>query len=256
MADVNAIINIDINSSSALLNLKRLESQIDQFNRSVSTSNATAAASQRGLNKALLDGINNTGFFTSKIVPVESSITRFSRSLDEGRLSLGEYTMYAGSQMPGLSRIFRREFDTIDQVATSRVKSMQTQYIALGKTVDGVTRTIASTPTGLARGMATDLAVSQQRQQVFNKLLDDGSTKLLNWGKNTQWAGRQLMVGFTLPLAAFGAVASKTFMEIDKATVSLKRVYGDLTTSTQELNSNVAAVKLLGKEYTKYGIKL
>ena len=139
MADVNAIINIDINSSSALVNLKRLESQIDQFNRSVSTSNATAAASQQGLNRALLDGINNTGLFTSRIVPVESSMKRFSTSLDEGRLSLGEYTRYAGSQLPGLSRVFRREFDSIEQVARSRVKSMQTQYLALGKTVDGVT---------------------------------------------------------------------------------------------------------------------
>ena len=214
MADVNAIINIDINSSSALLNLKRLESQIDQFNRSVSTSNATAAASQQSLNRALLDGINNTGLFTSKIIPVESSMTRFSRSLDEGRLSLGEYSRSAASQMPGLSRLFKREFDTIDQVAKTRVKSMQTQYLALGKTVDGVTRAIASTPTGLASGMATDLAISQQRQQIFNKLLDDGSTKLLNWGKNTQWAGRQLMVGFTIPLMLFGAQAIKTFKEI------------------------------------------
>ena len=256
MADVNAIINIDINSSSALTNLKRLESQIDQFNRSVSTSNATAAASQQSLNRALLDGINNTGLFTSKIVPVESSMTRFSRSIDEGRLSLGEYTRYASSQLPGLSKVFKKEFDSIEQVATSRVKSMQTQYLALGKTVDGVTRTIASTPTGLSKGFSTDIAMAQQRQQLFNKLLDDGSTKLLNFGKNTQWAGRQLMVGFSLPLAAFGAVAAKTFMEIDKATISLKRVYGDLSTTKQELDSNVQAVKGLGKEYTKYGITL
>jgi TP901 family phage tail tape measure protein len=256
MSDVNAIINIDINSSAALLNLKRLENQIDQFNRSVATSNATAAASQQSLNRALVDGINNTGLFTSKIVPVESSMTRFSRSLDEGRLSLGEYTRYASSQLPGLSRVFKKEFDSIEQVATSRVKSMQTQYLALGKTVDGVTRTIASTPTGLSKGFSTDIAMAQQRQQLFNKLLDDGSTKLLNFGKNTQWAGRQLMVGFSLPLAAFGAVAAKTFMEIDKATTSLKRVYGDLSTTKQELDSNVQAVKGLGKEYTKYGITL
>jgi len=256
MSDVNAIINIDINSTSALTNLKRLESQIDQFNRSIATSNATAAASQQSLNRALLDGINNTGLFTAKITPVESSMIRFSRSLDEGRLSLGEYTKYASSQLPGLSRVFKREFDSIEQVATSRVKSMQTQYLALGKTVDGVTRTIASTPTGLGKGLATDLAMVQQRQQIFNKLLDDGSTKLLNWGKNTQWAGRQLMVGFTLPLAAFGAAASKTFMEIDKATISLKRVYGDLNTTKAELDSNVQAIKGLGKEYTKYGITL
>ena len=254
MADVNANIIVNIDSSAALVNLRRLETQIDQFQRRTLASGSAAAASQQAWNRQLLDGINNTGLFNAKNVMAQDSMARLSTSIDKAKLSLGEYTRFAASQLPGMSRVFRREFDLMGQVAESRVKKMQTQYIALGKTVDGVTRAIASTPTGLARGYATDVAMATQRQQLFNKMIDDGSTKLLNWGKNTQWAGRQLMVGFSIPLAALGAVAAKTFMEIDKATVSLRRVYGDLSTTTEEVNTNVDAIRTLGKEYTKYGI--
>lgn len=256
MSDVTSNINIEINSSGALAQLKKLETEINSFQRSVSTANSTLAARQEAINRAFVDGINNTGAFNSRIIDVHDNMSRLSTAIDKGKLSLGEYTRYAASQLPGMSRVFRKEFDSMASIAESRVKKLQAQYVALGKTADGVTRAIQSTPTGLGKGYATDLVLATQRQQLFNKMIDDGSTKLLNWGKNTQWAGRQLMVGFSIPLAALGAVASKTFMEIDKATVSLKRVYGDLNTTTKEVETNIAAIKQLGAEYTKYGISL
>ena len=256
MADVNANIDINIDSSGAIANLRRLEVAINDYQRNIASANTAAANSHAALNRALVDGINNTGMFSAKIAPAVDSVGRFTTALEKNKLSLGEYTRYAASQLPGLSRVFRREFDTMQQVAESRVKKMQTQYLALGQTVDGTARSISMMPRGLAPGYATDVALATQRHQMFNKMIDDGSTKLLNWGKNTQWAGRQLMVGFSVPMAALGITASKTFMEIDKATTSLRRVYGDLGTSTQEVNKNIDAVKALGKEYTKYGIAL
>jgi TP901 family phage tail tape measure protein len=254
VSEVNANININIDSSSALSNLRSLETKINQFQRTIASSNASAAANQAALNRALLDGINNTGLFAAKQVNAIDSMARFSNAIDKNKLSLGEYGRFASSQLPGMSRVFRKEFDTMEQIATSRVKAMNTQYIALGKTVDGITKAIAATPTGLASGIATNTAMASQKQMLFNKLIDDGSTKLLNWGKNTQWAGRQLMVGLTLPLGAMGAAAAKAFMEIDKASTSLKRVYGDLSTTTAEIDNNLQAIKALGTEYTKYGI--
>jgi TP901 family phage tail tape measure protein len=256
MSDVNANINIDIDSSGAVANLNALQESINRFNRSISSANSAAMASQQAWNKQLLQSINSTGLFNAKVVDIHDSVNQFTKSLESGKLSLSQYGRYIGSQMPMMSRVFKKEFDTITQVAESRVKKIQTQYVALGKTVDGVTRAIASTPTNLQTGYATDLAVAAQRQQIFNKLIDDGSTKLLNWGKNTQWAGRQLMVGFTIPLAALGTVSAKTFMEIDKANLSLRRVYGDLSTTTEEIDRNAEAISKLGTEYTKYGISL
>jgi hypothetical protein len=256
MTDVNANIHIGIDSTGAAASLRGLEAQINQFQRSVSTSNASAAAKQTALNRALVDGINNTGLMTAKVVPLTDNITRFSHALENNKMSLGQYTRYAASQMPGMSRVFRKEFDMMERVATDRVKKIQSRYVALGKSAQGMQQALQITPNGLAKSHATDLAMAAQKQQIFNKLIDGGSTKMLNWGKNTQWAGRQLMVGFSLPLAALGTVAAKTFMEIDKASTALKRVYGDLNTSNAATMAAVDGIKALGAEYTKYGIAL
>jgi hypothetical protein len=172
VSDVNANININIDSSSALAGLRNLETKINQFQRTIASSNAAAAANQSALNKALLDGINNTGLFSAKQVNAVDSMARFSNALDKNKLSLAEYSRFASSQLPGMSRVFRREFDTMEQIATSRVKTMNTQYLALGKTVDGVTKAIAATPTGLADGIATSTAIASQKQMIFNKLID------------------------------------------------------------------------------------
>ena len=147
MADVNANIHIGIDSSGALSELKKLEGQINAFQRAVNSGNTSSIAQQAAVNKALLDGINATGMFSAKQVDAVSSVTRFTNALEKNKLSLGEYTRYAASQLPGMGRIFTREFDTMQRVAESRVKAINTQYVALGRSVDGITKTIASTPT-------------------------------------------------------------------------------------------------------------
>jgi hypothetical protein len=78
---------------------------------------------------------------------------------------------------------------------------------------------------------ATRTQMAAQRQQFLNQLLKQGSTQLLNFGKNTQWAGRQLMVGLTIPLTILGSAASKVFREMEMAVVKFTRVYGDMNTS-------------------------
>lgn len=57
------------------------------------------------------------------------------------------------------------------------------------------------------------------------------STQMINWGKNTQWAGRQLMVGFTLPVAAFGAAAGVLAYKMENQITRIQKVYN--TTASQ-----------------------
>jgi TP901 family phage tail tape measure protein len=98
--------------------------------------------------------------------------------------------------------------------------------------------------------------MATQKQQILNKLIDDGSTKLLNFGKNTQWAGRQLMVGFTIPLMLFGAQAIKTFKEIETQVIRFKKVYGDIFTDQGATDAALKNIRDLADEYTKYGLKV
>ena len=252
MADVNANINVTVNTSQAVAQLRKLTSEINRFNQQSFAANSAAAQQQRTFNQSLVDGVRTSGHFRTSIVPVISAVDQFSNSIEKGRLSLGQYTRYAASQLPGMRRVFTREFDMISRVAEDRVRRLNTQFVSLGESANGMQRALAMTPTALNQFSAQS-AIALQRQQVFNKLLRDGSTQLLNWGKNTQWAGRQLMVGFSIPLALLGAQAAKVFKELEAQALSFKKVYGDIFTTDVEREENLAAIKELSVEMTKYG---
>ena len=249
--EVNANIQIGIDSSQALASLKTLQNQISSFNKSVIASNAAAVAAQKSAVAGLASQIGATKQFSTSIVNVESSVSRLGKSIDRNKLSLGEYFKYGVASSKNFGSIFKKEHIEMTALAEARVKRLQTQYIALGAAQSGVTKAMAVRPLNLYNA---DLAIATQRQQLFSKLLSDGSTSLINFGKNTQWAGRQLMVGFTVPLTIFGGMAGKVFMDLEKQIVNFKRVYGDATTPLEETNGMIEQVKDLAKEFTKYGI--
>ena len=166
-----------------------------------------------------------------------------------------EYFRFAGGSTKTFGRLFKAEFDTIGKVAQDRVKKLQTQYIKLGRDASGAMKAISVTPTSLnMKDYGTQVAMAAQKQALFNQLLKQGSTNLLNFGKNTQWAGRQLMVGFTIPLAYLGTVAGKTFMDLEAQAIRFKRVYGDMFTTTEQTNKALDDVRTLAEEFTKYGV--
>lgn len=255
MSDVNANIKVSIDSSQALSELKSLQRQISLFHSNIAKSSAQAALAQKTLQTDLLNAINATGRFSAEMRTIKTSTEAFTNSLEKNKFSIRQYFRYAGASTKTFGKLFRSEFDTISQVAEDRVKKMQTQYIKMGRDAKGAMQAIAITPKSLnLSDMQTQLQITAQKQQLFNQLLKQGSTNLLNFGKNTQWAGRQLMVGFTLPLAALGTVASKTFMDMETAAIKFRKVYGDLFTPTAERDQALQNIQELGSIFTKYGI--
>jgi len=248
---VNANIRIDLDTSDAIVSLRALQSQISEFNKSVIRSNAAAVAAQQSMISTLTAQIGATKQFTTSMVNVETSVSKLGRAIDKNKLTLGEYFRYGVASSRTFGRVFRTEHNAIMELAADRVKRLQTQYIAMGEAQNGVTRAMAVRPMNLFNA---DAAIGIQRQQLFNKLLHDGSTSLINWGKNTQWAGRQLMVGFTVPLTIFGGIAGQVFMDLERQIVNFRRVYGDATTPAEETEGMIDQIKELGSEFTKYGI--
>jgi TP901 family phage tail tape measure protein len=255
VADVNANIGVNIDTSNALAQLKSLQRQLSQFHTSVAKSSTAAATAQASLQKNLINSINATGAFTAELRTVKTTSEAFTNSLEKNKFSMREYFRYAGAATKTFGKTFQSEFDTIGKVAEDRVKKLQTQYIKLGRDTQGAMKAIAVIPNQLdLSNHSTQLQLTAQRQAIFNQLLKQGSTNLLNFGKNTQWAGRQLMVGFTLPLASLGMVASKAFMDMETAALKFKKVYGDLLTPKAETQKALENVQELAKEFTKYGI--
>jgi TP901 family phage tail tape measure protein len=255
MADVNANIGVNIDTSEALAQLKALQRQISQFHTSIAKSSEAAGLAQRDLQKNFINSVNATGAFSAELRTVKTTSESFTNSLEKNKFSMREYFRYSAASTKTFGRLFKSEFDTIGKVAEDRVKKLQTQYIKLGRDSNGAMKAIAVMPNQLDMGnFSTQTQMAAQKQAIFNQLVKQGSTNLLNFGKNTQWAGRQLMVGFTLPLASLGMVASRTFMEMEAQTIKFRKVYGDLFTPTEETEQALADITALGQMFTKYGV--
>ena len=257
MADVESNINVNIDTSNALASIKRLQAEISKFHQQMATGGAASAAASAQLQQGLVNSINATGNFSASMKTISSATESFTNSLEKNKFSMGEYFRYAGASTKTFGRLFSSEFDTINKVARERVKDLQTQYIKLGRDANGAMRSIAVRPLTLdMNDLGTQTAITAQKQQIFNQLMKQGSTNLLNFGKNTQWAGRQLMVGFTVPLTIMGAAAAREFKNIEEQVIRFKRVYGDAMTSTAETDAMANNLKTLASEFTQYGISV
>jgi TP901 family phage tail tape measure protein len=255
MADLNANINVGIETTQALNQLKALQKQISQFHQSVAKSSATASVAQRDLQKNFLNSVNSIQGFSAELRTVRSTAESFTNSLEKNKFSMREYFRYAGGATKTFGKNFAAEFSTIERTAIERVKSLQTQYIKMGRDASGAMQSIAIRPTVLdMKNLGTQTAIAAQKQVLFNQLVKQGSTNLLNFGKNTQWAGRQLMVGFTLPLATLGMTAGRVFFDMEKAAIKFKKVYGDLFTAPEETKQAMESIVELGQAYAAYGV--
>lgn len=257
MADTQSNIQVSIDTTQALASIKNLQRQISAFHSSMAKGGAAANAVSAQLQQTLINSINSTGKFAAEIKTIRTTTESFTNSLEKNKFSLGEYFRYAGGASKTFGRIFKTEFDTINKVARENVKDLQTQYIRLGRDASGSMKAIAVRPLSLdMNDLATKTMIASEKQALLNQLLKQGSTNLLNFGKNTQWAGRQLMVGFTLPLLTLGSAASKTFMDMEAQAIRFKKVYGDLFTPQEESAQALKDIQDLGREFTKYGISV
>lgn len=197
--------------------LARLKAQVAGLNASMSSGmmiNPAAIAGMQNYANLMADNLRSTGMFQTKMVSLTSETERFGQSLQRGNIRLGDYFRTATGHI-------RNQQTEIQRLAREQVRLMNSTSLAMG---DG--RAMVITPTGIDEAIHKQQILNQE-YRIFRQVVQGGSTQLINWGKNTQWAGRQLTVGLTVPLTIFGAAAAKTFMEADKQLTRLTKVYGD-----------------------------
>jgi TP901 family phage tail tape measure protein len=244
LANANARIDIDINTSEAAAGLKRLQAQLNAFNSTLTKGSTVQATAMRNAKDNLMELVNASRFFTAETVRMQTAAGKLDKTLAKGQGTLGQFfsAKFLRNSAAAASAL---------SLAETRAAALQTQFVATGAAANGMRDAIAIRPLQAFNNAA---AVSAQKLAIHRAMLNQATTSMINFGKNTQWTGRQLMVGFTVPLTIFGAVAGKTFRELEKEAVNFKKVYGDAFTPPEEMQANLDAVKELAKEYTKYGI--
>ena len=122
-------------------------------------------------------------------------------------------------------RDLRKEGDLLNRTYQDQMKLQSSYARTWGKTAAGNTKVDLVTPNFEVAGRGWD----QMRTKVgfYNEVLKSVSTNTVNWGKNTQWSGRQLMAGITYPLTIAAGVMAKTAYDVDKGLTQITKVYGD-----------------------------
>ena len=241
---VKGIVDIEINTGNAAAELKILQQQINSVFLSLNKNNTASLAASQKYSASLADMVNSSKVFTAETVRMRTAAGALDDTLKKGQATLGQYF---SAKYVRNGALFAETLD----LARQKASVLQTQFIATGKSSKGLQDALAIRP---LQAFADQATIASQRTQILSSMFRQGTTQLVNFGKNVQWAGRQLMVGFTVPLTIFGTTAGKVFADLEKQTVAFKKVYGDLFTTPKELQSNLKAVQDLGREYTKYGI--
>ena len=210
-----------------------------------------ATASVKSLSNEFSAALTNSGAFTKQTVQLQSETEKFGQSLQNGTLGLGNYYQILRKQQGAAT-------DSVKALALEQTK-LQNSVIMADPSKSGFYSVF--TPKSIdAISNATKIAANEQN--IYNIALRSGSTELINWGKNTQWAGRQLTVGMAVPLLVFGQQAVASFDSVNKALTQLQKVYGEgLTPPSQNsidqisqqvlnLGKNMAQTLGISQEFT------
>ena len=250
MAHVNASIGINIKATNATGQLAALQAQLASLNKQMVAGSAAATAAQTRMAASMANAINKSGMWNAAAGTMMTSTGRMMQQFDKGTMSFRQWqeTSRRATKAMGDNAV-------MNQMAAQRVRALQTQYMALGREVDGTQKVMKMQPTGMMRDWGAEAMFAQQKAALFHRRLQMGANSMINWGKNTQWAGRQMMVGMGIPLGIAAVGAVRSFKDIEQASISFKRVYGDATTSAGEKTQMLGKIQTgVAQEMTKYGI--
>jgi TP901 family phage tail tape measure protein len=250
MADNLITTNITANAdfTSLRTQLAAVTAQLVKLQETTAGTNAKLANQIAVMNKSFATTLTSTGQFSQHFVSLSSDVDKFGKNLDRGRLKLNDYYNAWSGHTKKTSTLIR-------DLAKQQVMLQQAIVQPVGKNAQGLMQYNVMVAKGLDE-VKNKMMIARQEAAIMNKVMLDGSNQLINWGKNTQWAGRQLTVGLTVPLVAFGAAAQKAFREADQELVRLTKVYGGLAAvSSADLAQVRKDVTATAKEIaSSYGV--
>ena len=198
--------------------IKALQAQVIALNKSLGAGGISSQLSA-GLKSVTSDFSNalvSSNAFTKQQVQLTSETAKFGQALEKGKLSLGTYFQIITGKSGAATQ-------SVKQLALEQTK-LQNSVIMADPNKQGFYSVF--TPTTInATANATKIAANEAN--IYAMAVEKGSQSLINFGKNTQWAGRQLTVGMSMPMILFGSQAVKAFEQTNMALTQLQKVYGE-----------------------------
>ncbi len=86
--DLNANINVNIDTKDALRQLRQLQAALSRFNQALTQGNIASVNAQKGLTDQLIQSINATGKFVASQKEIATSTKSFTDALEKNKLSV------------------------------------------------------------------------------------------------------------------------------------------------------------------------
>ena len=250
MADERIVTNIVANAdfSGLIADVNKVAASLSKLQAQIIQSDARLASQVATMNRSFGENLRRTGQFATHFVTLTSDVEKFGTNLDRGQMKLKQY-------FQTFNQHTKTQGGLIRDLAKQQVALQNAIIQPMGKNAQGLMQYSVHIPQGLD-SIKNKTALAKQELQIMNKVIQDGGVQMINWGKNTQWAGRQLTVGLTVPLAAFGKAAADAFRAADAELVRLTKVYGGVAaTSASELGKIRREVTDTAREISKaYGV--
>ena len=227
--------------SSVNTQIKSLQEQVVLLQKNLAGVGISSnlAKELSNINASFKQAMLSTGQFTASTVKMVSETEKFGQALVNGKLKLTEY----------YSIIKQKNSEAVTQMKSLAVEQtkLQNSIVMNDPSKQGILSVY--TPTQINK-VANATKIATNEANLYAIAVKKGSEQLINWGKNTQWAGRQLTVGMSVPLILFGQQATQVFKDVNDQIVRLQKVYGTgLQQPTKQALDTIKTQTLaLGKE--------
>jgi len=222
--------------SSVNAQIKALQAQVALLQQGMAGVgvNSTLAKDLNNIANSFKQTMLSTGQFTASTVKMATETEKFGQALQKGSLGIGNYFNILTNRASSAT-------SSVKALAVEQTK-LQNSVIMSDPTKQGFYSVF--TPTTI-NAVANATKIAANEQNIYNIAVEKGSQALINWGKNTQWAGRQLTVGMSMPLILFGQQAIASFDSVNKAITQLQKVYGEGLTPPSQNSINQISQQVL-----------
>lgn len=210
---------------------------------------AAMAEKAKLLRTEMIRAAEATGQWEAHTVESTSATGRFNKAILEEKVSVTQLIRALAGE---------REARALINASMKEQLALQNSLVLSGeKTAYGKQSATLLIPQGLEK----EAFASEQRVGYLNKALSAASANTINWGKNTQWAGRQLTAGFTMPVLIAAAATGKLAYDMDAQLTHITKIYEYSTKETgaqavEQAKLRADSIALATSAANLYGAKL
>lgn len=185
--------------------------------------------------------LNATGAFRVESLRAQSAVESFTTALQKRDVKLQD--VIRSHKM--MNDVLREQYAlqnmqtlTWNQDARNRVSADAIIPRDVPERLGSLRRSLAD----VANGQATFGQITREtamRVGLWSEAVRSAGHNLVNLGKNTQWAGRQMMVGIGVPFAALAITAGTLAYNVDKELTRIVKVYDNRTTDILSENNRL-----------------